>query len=88
MITGYWPAADIDDRITGGSLHGAHSWRHTDKGGKRLTFAQRSLRQVIGNPMMTSHKNVAVGIPVTGYPPHRSRRARFTHRAPASGVWR
>ncbi|MDS6793161.1 hypothetical protein NXF88_27390, partial [Klebsiella pneumoniae] len=26
--------------------------------------------------------NVAVGIPVTGYPPHRSRRARFTHRAP------
>ena len=31
---------------------------------------------------------VAVGIPVTGYPPHRSRRARFTHRAPASGVWR
>ncbi|MCW7824585.1 hypothetical protein OPU82_03355, partial [Klebsiella pneumoniae] len=26
--------------------------------------------------------SVAVGIPVTGYPPHRSRRARFTHRAP------
>ena len=36
----------------------------------------------------SSHDYVAVGIPVTGYPPHRSRRARFTHRAPASGVWR
>jgi hypothetical protein len=28
---------------------------------------------------------VAVGMPVTQYPPHRSRRADFPHRAPASG---
>ncbi|MDU4563001.1 MAG: hypothetical protein E6Y57_19150, partial [Klebsiella oxytoca] len=41
-----------------------------------------------GSRMQICPKNVAVGIPVTGYPPHRSRRARFTHRAPASGVWR
>ncbi len=45
-----------------------------------LTYAEGYLR--------TPEILVAVGIPVTGYPPHRSRRARFTHRAPASGVWR
>src|SRR5579863_1301261 len=27
-------------------------------------------------------------MPVTGHPPHRSRRARFAHRALALGVWR
>ena len=32
--------------------------------------------------------NVTVGMPVTGHPPYRSRRARFAHRAPALGVWR
>ncbi|WP_118987972.1 hypothetical protein [Photorhabdus sp. CRCIA-P01] len=31
---------------------------------------------------------VAVGIAVTGYPPHRSGRALLTHPAPTSGVWR
>ena len=28
---------------------------------------------------------IAVGMPVTGHPPHRSRRAQFAHRAPTSG---
>ena len=32
--------------------------------------------------------DIAVGIPITGHPPHRSRRAQFTHRAPTLGVWR
>ena len=30
-------------------------------------------------------RRIAVGTPVTGHPPHRSRRAQFTHRAPTSG---
>ena len=29
---------------------------------------------------------IAVGIFLTEYPPHRSRRAQFTHRAPTLGV--
>ncbi len=33
-------------------------------------------------------RSVAVGIAVTGYPPHRSGRALLTHPAPTSGVWR
>ena len=31
---------------------------------------------------------IAVGIRITGYPPHRSRRAQLAHRAPTLGVWR
>src|SRR5690349_25062417 len=31
---------------------------------------------------------IAVETAVTRCPPHRSRRARFTHRAPTLGVWR
>ena len=29
--------------------------------------------------------HIAVGMPVAGHPPHRSRRAQFAHRAPTSG---
>jgi hypothetical protein len=29
---------------------------------------------------------IAVGMPVTGHPPHRSVRAQFGHTAPTSGV--
>lgn len=31
---------------------------------------------------------VAVGIPVTWYPPHRSQRALLMHWAPTSSIWR
>ena len=31
---------------------------------------------------------VTVGMPIAGHPPRRSRRAQFTHRAPALGIWR
>ena len=32
------------------------------------------------------NEQVAVGMPVTQHPPHRSRRAALPHRAPASGL--
>ena len=32
------------------------------------------------------YPRIAVGMPITGHPPHRSRRARFAHRAPTLGV--
>ena len=35
---------------------------------------------------MNPYQLVAVGMPVARHPPHRSRRALLTHRAPASGV--
>ena len=40
--------------------------------------------------MKTNRRNphIAVGTPIAGSPPHRSRRARFTHRAPTLGIWR
>ena len=34
----------------------------------------------------TEKKSIAVGMPLTEHPPHRSRRAQFTHRAPTLGV--
>jgi hypothetical protein len=40
---------------------------------------QPAFREVLFGP-------IAVGTPVAGRPPHRSRRARFAHRAPTSGV--
>jgi hypothetical protein len=35
--------------------------------------------------LSTAFEKVAVGMPVTQHPPHRSRRAALPHRAPASG---
>jgi hypothetical protein len=43
----------------------------------------RSLRLVYD--VRGAHPLIAVGTSVTGRPPHRSRRAQFTHRAPTSG---
>jgi len=34
------------------------------------------------------HVKVAVGMAITGHPPHRSGRALLTHPAPISGIWR
>ena len=34
------------------------------------------------------NERVAVGMAITGHPPHRSGRALLTHPAPISGIWR
>jgi len=41
-----------------------------------------------GNRLKTSEGMVAIGMPLTRHPPHRSQRALLTYWAPLSGVWR
>jgi hypothetical protein len=54
--------------------------------GVRITL----LRKVSGPPLrehlLAQMKSIAVGMPVTGHPPHRSVRAQFGHTAPTLGV--
>jgi hypothetical protein len=38
------------------------------------------------SPRVKIKASIAVGMPVTEHPPHRSRRAQFGHRAPTSDV--
>jgi hypothetical protein len=48
-----------------------------------LRRVARQARLVIGH---AAEELIAVGMPVTRHPPHRSERARFRHSAPTSGV--
>ncbi|WP_214069883.1 hypothetical protein, partial [Photorhabdus hainanensis] len=54
----------------------------------RLPHLVLPLRPLHATASLSSPGEVAVGIAVTGYPPHRSGRALLTHPAPTSGVWR
>src|SRR6266403_3546937 len=47
-------------------------------------FTQRLVRAYVSFDK-ASEQIIAVGTPIAGCPPHRSRRARFAHRAPTSG---
>ena len=57
------------------NLTGDYVWRQN----KRVEHGKfRTLRPLAGA--------IAVGVPIAEHPPHRSRRAYFTHRAPTLGI--
>ena len=68
------------------------SYKHVNMlGHYSFTLAEQVLNgqlRPLKQPSELDEWPIAVGIPITGHPPHRSRRARFAHRAPTLGVWR
>jgi hypothetical protein len=66
-----------------------HTWKSIDIA--NLVKAANAVKKSHESPTRTvfrliSAEAIAVGTPVTGRPPHRSRRARFAHRAPTLGA--
>jgi len=79
---GYWPGpAKLRFRFVAGNLPFVGApWQEfrVRREGRLVAEMRRSRATALGSID-------AVGMPIAEHPPHRSRRARFTHRAPTLG---
>ena len=68
--------------------HLAEKYGATPEQAEQTRAMIRARGEEVGFAFALDKRSIAVGTSVTRCPPHRSRRARFTHRAPTLGDWR